>query len=153
MVLTVFLIKLKIRLLFAILKITPWFKMADNLQRVDGRKLGFKLPIWCPKDDKKNFSYPMNCNNTYRMGLKYTGLSRSNKIFYTCFYLLLILWTFYFASEQYDLLVYDLIDSIFRMCWSIYIILLFITHFPEVFRIHFRFFLFAKQIVLIQRFW
>ena len=37
--------------------------MADNLQRVDGRKLGFKFPKCYPKDDKKKFSYPMNCNN------------------------------------------------------------------------------------------
>ena len=29
--------------------------MADNLQRVDGRKFGFKLPIWYLKDGKKNF--------------------------------------------------------------------------------------------------
>ena len=50
--------------------------MADNLQRVDGRKLGFKLPIWYRKDGKKKFSYPMNCNNTYRNRTKYTGLCK-----------------------------------------------------------------------------
>ena len=29
--------------------------MADYLQRVDGRKFGFKLPIWYSKDGKKIF--------------------------------------------------------------------------------------------------
>ena len=47
----------------------------ENLQRVDGQKLGFKLPIWYPKDGKKIFSYPINCNNTHRNRTKYTGLA------------------------------------------------------------------------------
>ena len=70
--------------------------MADNLQRVDGWKLGFKLPIWYPKDVKKIFLRQWIAI----IKPKYTGLY-VEKHFYKILYTLnvcvfMINWTFNF---------------------------------------------------------